>query len=91
MIECVDIQTDYRIGRRWTLQTDRVKINERDHARDMAMIDMLASGFSRKQIAWELKINKSSVALYVVRLRQEMNAKTDAELVAQAIRMGLIQ
>lgn len=53
-----------------------------------AILLMLASGRTPKQIARALRLNTSAFAMRLMRLREERSAATNVQLVAEAICSG---
>jgi len=58
--------------------------------RETAILDLLAAGFRRDGIAWELNISLPTVDMHGRNLRRKLGATTMSEAVANAARHGLI-
>lgn len=58
--------------------------------REREVLDMLASGFSNKEIAWQMKISEHAVKSHVASIFAKLNVSTRTEAVTQGIRKGLV-
>ena len=58
--------------------------------REREVLDMLASGFSNKEIAWRMKISEHTVKSHVASIFAKLNVSTRTEAVTQGIRKGLV-
>jgi len=58
--------------------------------REREVLNLLASGLSNKEIAWQLKISEHTVKSHVASIFARLEVSTRTEAVAQAIRKGLI-
>lgn len=57
---------------------------------DSDILKHLATGKTRKEIAYELGMSHQWVSAHVCRMKEEHGARTEAELVAMALRQGWI-
>lgn len=58
--------------------------------REREVLDMLASGFSNKEIAWRMKISEHTVKSHVASIFAKLDVSTRTEAVTQGIRKGLV-
>jgi DNA-binding NarL/FixJ family response regulator len=65
---------------------EAVHLTPREHQ----VLALLASGFSQKQIAADLVISEKTVATHIQRLLEKLGAHSRAQLVATALRDGLV-
>ncbi len=66
---------------------------ERDHgltARELQILQMIASGKSNKEIAAELQLSSNTVAVHRANIMDRLGVHKTAELVVYAIRHGLV-
>jgi len=59
--------------------------------RELQILQLLASGYTLRQIAWVLHIQLRTVSAQLNRLRAKLRARSSFELVALAVKYGLIQ
>ncbi|WP_158243094.1 helix-turn-helix transcriptional regulator [Acidimangrovimonas sediminis] len=59
--------------------------------REHAVLELLAAGYRRDRIAWELNISLPTVDLHARNLRRKLSALTTSEAVATATRIGLVR
>ena len=58
--------------------------------REREVLDLLASGFSNKEIAWRMNISEHTVKSHVASIFAKLNVSTRTEAVTQGIRKGLV-
>ncbi len=66
------------------LDTPKLKV------RELQSLQLLSSGHSIAQIAWTMHIQVRTVSAHLARLRRKLNARTTFELIALAVKSGLV-
>jgi len=64
----------------------RVPLNEED----IEIIDLMSHGHTRKSIAMMMGVSEAAVCKWLNGVKRELSARTDVEMMAQAMRQGLI-
>ena len=64
--------------------------NPKLKARELQSLQLLAAGRSIAQIAWSMHIQVRTVSAHLARLRQKFKAKTNFEMIALAVKSGLV-
>jgi RNA polymerase sigma factor (sigma-70 family) len=59
-------------------------------ARQREILQLVAEGYSAKEIAVQLNISTRTVEFHKYRIMEELNLKTSAELVQYAIKHGIV-
>ena len=59
-------------------------------ARELQSLQLLVAGHSIAQIAWSLHIQVRTVSSHLARLRRKFRARTTFELIALAVKSGLV-
>lgn len=59
-------------------------------ARELQSLQLLAAGRSIAQIAWSMHIQVRTVSAHLSRLRQKFKAKSNFEMIALAVKAGLV-
>lgn len=73
----------------WTPQTDHTMLRGLS-AREREVLQLLAEGKSMKEVAALLDISPRTVEFHKYRIMEHLGVRTNAELVQQAIKLGLI-
>ncbi|HSN94791.1 MAG TPA: helix-turn-helix transcriptional regulator [Anaerolineaceae bacterium] len=60
------------------------------NARELQALQLLVAGYSIAQIAWSMHIQVRTVSAHLARLRQKFRALTTFELIALAVKSGLV-
>ena len=66
---------------------DKVRLTNRQRE----LIELLAMGYQQDQIAKQLNISRDTVSYQFRNIKIVLNAKTTAQVVANALKLGLIE
>ena len=77
------------LDEQWTPQADHTMLRDLS-AREREVLQLLAEGKSMKEVAALLDISPRTVEFHKYRIMELLGVKTNAELVQQAIKLGLI-
>jgi DNA-binding NarL/FixJ family response regulator len=80
-----DLVQAYRTGK-----TDQNRLNGKLTERQKEIIQLIAEGYSTKEIADTLCISVRTVENHKYNMKQELNLKTTADLVKYAIKEGIV-
>jgi len=58
---------------------------------DLALLNLLAVGSAPKEIAGTLRITIRGVRLRLLTLREKLGVKSNEQMIAQAVRLGLVK
>lgn len=73
-----------------TVQLNALKIEPHLTFREHQILELVAMGWSAKQIALEINIAPRTVERHIENVRLKLNARNRAHLITQAIHLGLL-